>query len=77
MASILGKDFTFSGCDQWGELAPTGKVDQSFYVEHFVADNTARTVQAHGVDGFYYHCTFDKPTDFNARRPTCSNCKAP
>ncbi|KAI7967289.1 hypothetical protein MJO29_000566 [Puccinia striiformis f. sp. tritici] len=37
------KDFTFSGCDQWGELAPTGKVDQSFYVEHFVADNTART----------------------------------
>ncbi|POW05240.1 hypothetical protein PSTT_09843 [Puccinia striiformis] len=34
----------------------------------------ARKVHSEGYNGLYYHCTFKDPGDFNARRPTCSNC---
>ncbi|KAH9459054.1 hypothetical protein Pst134EA_019205 [Puccinia striiformis f. sp. tritici] len=71
------KDFMFNGCTESGYNSPTGRVGINFHVKEFKADNTRRTVSATGVNGFYYDCTFDKPTDFNARRPTCTNCNPP
>ncbi|KAH9460369.1 hypothetical protein MJO28_003963 [Puccinia striiformis f. sp. tritici] len=68
------KDFMFENCIEYGDYYPTGNPPQTFYVKQFSADNTARKVHAKGYNGLYYHCTFKDPGDFNARRPTCSNC---
>ncbi|KAI7944719.1 hypothetical protein MJO28_010414 [Puccinia striiformis f. sp. tritici] len=72
------KDFMFRGCkEQTKRFKSTGNNNAEFHVLDFKADNTARTITAAGTNGYYYDCTFDKPTDFNARRPTCTKCNPP
>ncbi|POW22404.1 hypothetical protein PSHT_01318 [Puccinia striiformis] len=72
------KDFMFRGCkEQTKSFKSTGNNNAEFHVLDFKADNTARTITAAGTNGYYYDCTFDKPTDFNARRPTCTKCNPP
>ncbi|POW22351.1 hypothetical protein PSHT_01322 [Puccinia striiformis] len=77
MRSILGKDFTFKDCEEFGASDITGRPPQTFHVAHYHADNSRNGVSATGVNGFNYFCTWKDPGDFNARRPTCSSCNPP